>query len=74
MAENAKVSKMGNLRRNFVRFFKEIRAELKKVVWLTRKQVINNTVTVLMASLITGIVIWTADALLGYLLMLIVIK
>jgi preprotein translocase subunit SecE len=63
MAENVKVSKLGNTRKAVVRFFKEIRNELKKVVWLTRKQLINNTVTVLLACLFIGAIIWIADVI-----------
>lgn len=64
MAENVKVSKLGNLQKSFVRFFKEIRNELKKVIWLNRQQLTNNTVTVLLSSLIVGVIIWAADAVL----------
>ena len=44
------------------KFFKEIRMEMKKVVWPTRKQLINNTLIVLTACFAVGIVIWVADA------------
>jgi preprotein translocase subunit SecE len=62
MADNVKVSKFGNLQKSFVRFFKEIRNELKKVIWLNREQLTNNTATVLLSSLIVGVIIWAADA------------
>lgn len=61
MAENAGTSKLANFRKNSVRFFKDIRAELKKVIWPTRQQLLNNTVTVLLVCLLVGIVIWVAD-------------
>ena len=47
-----------------VRFVKEIRAELKKVIWPNRKQLTNNTITVLLASLLVGAIIWSADFIL----------
>ncbi len=47
------------------KFFKDIRIEIKKVIWPTRKQLINNTIIVFMACLAIGIVIWGADALLS---------
>ncbi|NLE25119.1 MAG: preprotein translocase subunit SecE [Clostridiaceae bacterium] len=47
------------------RFFKEIRLEMKKVIWPTKKQLINNTLTVFAACLLIGLVIWLADAGLG---------
>ena len=46
------------------RFFKDLRSEVKKVVWPTRKQVFKNTVVVLVAMGAVGVVIWVLDALL----------
>ena len=78
MAEEVKVSKgtdkkekAAAARANFSKFFKDIRSELKKVIWPTRKQLINNTVTVLFACLFVGAIIWVVDAGLNYLLQLI---
>lgn len=61
MAEEIKVSKFAKFQKNFVKFFKEIRSELKRVIWPTREQLINNTVTVLAACLVVGVLIWIAD-------------
>lgn len=61
MAENASTSKLANARKNTVRFFKDIRTELKKVIWPTRQQLINNTATVLLYCLVVGAIIWIAD-------------
>lgn len=47
------------------KFFKDIRVELKKVIWPTKQQLINNTIIVFVACFAIGIVIWSADALLG---------
>ncbi len=49
------------LAKKTTRFFKEVVSELKKVVWLTRKQLIQNVVAVLAVSLFFGIIIWIAD-------------
>lgn len=62
MAEDVKVSKFAATRKNFVRFFKDIRSELKKVIWPNKTQLINNTVTVLTCCLIVGLMIWIVDA------------
>ena len=67
MAEDVKVSKVGNARKGITRFIKEIRSELKKVIWPSRQQLINNTVTVLLACLIIGVIIWAFDFTLSYL-------
>ena len=39
--------------------------ELKKVVWPTKSQMVNNTVIVLVCTLIVGICIWVFDAVGG---------
>jgi preprotein translocase subunit SecE len=61
MAEKVGTSKLSRLKNRFVRFFKDVRAELKKVIWPTRQQLINNTGTVLLFCLAIGIIIWVAD-------------
>ena len=55
MAEEKKVKKDRG------RWFREMKSELKKVVWPTRKTVIANTGTVLLCSLIIGACIWIFD-------------
>lgn len=67
MAENAGTSKLVKARKNLVRFFKDIRTELKKVIWPTKQQLTNNTVTVLLTCLVVGAIIWIADEALSYL-------
>ncbi len=49
-----------------VKFFKEVKSELKKVVWPSKKQVVNNTLIVIAAVLVIGIVIWAFDAIFQY--------
>ena len=61
MAENTRTSKLVVARKNFIKFFKDVRTELKKVIWPTREQLTNNTLTVLMMCLLVGILIWLAD-------------
>lgn len=63
MTDAVKQSKFGTVRKNFSKFFREIRAELKKVIWPSKQQLINNTMTVLATCLIVGAVIWVADLL-----------
>ncbi len=43
------------------KWFREMRSELKKVVWPTRKQVVNNTIIVLVIVVISAIAIWAVD-------------
>ena len=48
-------------KRSLAKWFREMRSELKKVVWPGAKETRNNTVTVLVASLIVGAYIWIFD-------------
>ena len=43
------------------RYFRELRSELKKVVWPTPKQVVKNTLIVLASVVIVGAFIWLFD-------------
>ena len=43
------------------RYFRELRSELKKVVWSTPKQVLKNTLIVIVAVLVVGVFIWLFD-------------
>ena len=45
------------------RWFREMKSELKKVVWPTPKQTVNNTVIVIVCVIVVGIFIWIFDAL-----------
>lgn len=43
------------------RWFREMRSELKKVVWPTPKQIVNNTSIVLSIMVVAAIAIWALD-------------
>ncbi|MCL2036769.1 MAG: preprotein translocase subunit SecE [Oscillospiraceae bacterium] len=51
-------------KRSFFQYFKEARAEFKKVTWPTPKQVLNNTSVVLTMLAVAGIALWGLDQLL----------
>ena len=57
MADEKKVEK-----KDRGRWFREMRSELKKIVWPDRKTTLKNTATVLLCSLAIGLVIWIFDA------------
>ena len=42
-------------------FFKDFKAELKKVIWPTPKQLLNNTTAVISIVIITGIIVFALD-------------
>ncbi len=43
------------------RYFRELRSELKKVVWPTPQQVVKNTLIVVACVLVVGVFIWLFD-------------
>ncbi|MBQ8975682.1 MAG: preprotein translocase subunit SecE [Oscillospiraceae bacterium] len=45
------------------KWLRELKSELKKVVWPTRKQIINNTIVVLVLVVVSAIVVWAFDQL-----------
>ena len=45
----------------FAKWFREMRSELKKVVWPTPKQIVNNTLVSLSVMVASAIVIWAID-------------
>ena len=55
MAEEAKKKKDRGL------WFREMKSELKKVVWPNKKTVMKNTGTVLLCSVVIGAFIWAFD-------------
>ena len=65
MAEEAKKKKDRGL------WFREMKSELKNIVWPNKKTVLKNTGTVLMCSLAIGACIWIFDGVLGTLVQMI---
>ena len=61
MAEAKKANWFVRAWRGICRYFRELRSELKKVVWSTPKQVLKNTLIVLISVLIVGVFIWLFD-------------
>lgn len=70
MAET-NTKKVGIFRR-IGRSFKNTKAEFKKVVWPTKKQLINNTLIVVAALIIIGLIIFGLDTLFSYLAKLVI--
>lgn len=65
----AKGAKKGNffvrVGKRVMKFFRDTRVELRKVVYPTPKQMVNNTLVVLLCVLVVGIFVWVLDALGG---------
>ena len=58
MADNTKKKENNKVKKSF---FKDVKAELKKVTWPTTKQVVNNTVGVIIIVIITAIIVFVLD-------------
>lgn len=58
--------------RKAVRFFKEIKAEMKKVTWPTRENMITYTEVVLVVMIAFTALIFVADSVFSYLLRLVI--
>ena len=43
------------------RYFRELKSELKKIVWATPKQVLKNALIVVACVLVVGVFIWMFD-------------
>ena len=59
-AKKDKKSKPGFFARTG-KWLREMKAELKKVQWPTKKQTFNNTVVVIVCCIVVGICIWAFD-------------
>ncbi|MBE7012492.1 MAG: preprotein translocase subunit SecE [Ruminococcaceae bacterium] len=62
MAETSTAKKKFNPFKAIAKYFRESKSEMKKVIWPSRKQVVNNTAVVIAAVVIIGIFIWVLDA------------
>ena len=51
--------------KKFAKWFREMKSELKKVVWPSGKQLLNNTIIVLVAVLIVGVIVCLFDFVAG---------
>lgn len=49
--------------KRIAKWFREMRSELKKVIWPTPKQLLNNTIVALVVMVAAAIVIWAFDQL-----------
>ena len=43
------------------KFFRDTVSEMKKIVWPSKKQIINNTIVVIACMAVTAVIIWLLD-------------
>ena len=63
-AKNGKSAKKQN---GFVKYFKDLKSEFKKVVWPTPKETTRNTIVVIVVCLLAGLFVLGLDSLFGLL-------
>lgn len=69
--ENAKAKKAEAKKKGGIgKYFRDLKSEMKKVTWPTRKQVTNNTAVVLVTMCISGLFLAGIDIGLGWLVTL----
>lgn len=54
-------TKKNSIFSGIARWMRELKSEIKKVVWPTPKQVIKNTLVVIATVLVVGVFVWTID-------------
>ena len=69
MADNAAAKKPGFIEKA-KRFFRDIKGEVKKVVWPGKSQIINNTGIVIVVVLISSVFIGCFDTIMTFLIKL----
>ena len=47
------------------KWFRELKAEMRKIVWPTKQQTLNNVLVVVATVLIVGIFVWVLDLIFG---------
>lgn len=52
-------------------FLRDVKAEMKKVIWPDKRTLVNYTITVITASLFSALLIWAVDAILSVLFRLV---
>ncbi len=61
MSEGKKKNWFARAWGSIAKYFRELRSELKKVVWPTPQQVLKNTLIVAACVLVVGVFIWLFD-------------
>ena len=61
MSEGKKKNWFARAWGSVAKYFRELRSELKKVVWPTPKQVLKNALIVLACVVVVGVFIWLFD-------------
>ena len=58
-------SKKGRIKR-FIQFLKDVKAELKKVTWPSKKEVVSTTIVVIIATIFFGFFLYAMDLIFSW--------
>lgn len=58
-------TKKENIFKRIGKWFRGMKSELKKVVWPSWSQLLNNTLVVIVVSIIVALIVWAFDELAG---------
>ncbi len=47
------------------KYFREVKSEMKKIVWPSKSQVVNNTLIVIAVSLVAAVIVFGLDTVFG---------
>ena len=61
----AETKKKGNIFKRIAKWFRGMKSELKKVVWPSAGQLVNNTIIVVVVAIIVALIVWAFDELAG---------
>ena len=64
-AKTKKPEKKNGFFKRMTRFFKDLKGEFKKIVWPSKKQVVNNTLVVLAVVIVLGVFVAALDTVLS---------
>lgn len=63
--ETKKAGKKPSVFDRFGKWYRELKSEVKKIVWPSKEQTVNNTAVVLACCLVVGVFVWIVDAVLN---------
>lgn len=61
----AETKKKENIFKRIGKWFRGMKSELKKVVWPSWSQLLNNTIVVIVVSIVLALIIWAFDTVAG---------
>lgn len=59
---------MADVTKSIMKFYREVKAEMKKVTWPTREQITQYTVLILVLIAVLTLIFWLADSFFVFLL------